>query len=212
MNSKMVAARSPELHGAQPLPRGRLLYRQPDEPALHALYRGEEDSRLWLSRAEFPQPDVAAGPFDLRDAVRAWRLSNVLVPDGCELVAWQTGIVLFRVRPLPAALHVWRRVDLAALEPSLSRYGGGDISGESGECSGAPTYPPRVAWVNGDAALTPAARSALEAIRVGHAELQQARVGMLKREWNAHPVGSLVLLPGAVLESGFFVVDFVDAV
>lgn len=167
------------------LPQGRLLYRQPDDPApIHALYKLEDDPRLWLSRAELPQPDRAAGPFEPRDALRAWRLSNVLVPDGSTLMPWQPGILLFEKRSLPAELCRWRKVKMHSLEPSLSHYDERDIAGDPS------AYPPRVAWAKREE-LTVAARSALDAIHAVDPERTRARVGTLKREWNAHPAGTV---------------------
>ena len=49
---------------------------------------------------------------------------------------------------------------------------------------------------------------ALGPIHARHPELRTARVGTLRKAWNAHPELSLVWAPTGVLEGGFYVADF----
>lgn len=107
----------------------------------------------------------------------------------------------FRVGRLPATCTDGRRWIPVALEPSCSFYTANDIA----DAGRGARYPPKVRW---DASATePGTRSVVEQIRSIHPHLQRARLGVLVREWNVHPPGSPLLMQGAVLESGFCVLD-----
>lgn len=194
-------------------PSGRILYRAPDhDDNLCGLYRYEGDPRLFIMSRD-PFYNEIAGPFYPNDALRALRLANLEVPDGCSLMGWRPALTL-----LFDVIYVHREyfeldprtLDQRKLPHSLSRYTPDDIQGEGGGCCSAPTNPPLVRWTgNRRGALSTTAQAAHETMVARHPELRRARLGALKREWNAHPAGSLLYMPGALLEtSGFLVVDF----
>jgi len=182
------------------LPRGRFLYRESDDEARYGLFGHLDDARVWIRALRHAPPTRAAGPFERADAVRALRLANVEIPDGCELGPWQDGVGFFPVARLPEPAPDGFPIDPHSLEPSITPYVAEDIedSGVRG-CCAAPSYPPKVKW--------DARRIAPEGIYVRFPTLRPARVGSLTRMWNAHPSGSLVFAPSGALVGGFFVAD-----
>lgn len=189
------------------LPRGQFLYREADSPTFQ-LVRRIGDERLWMTALDFSATKRSAGPFEPREAVRALRLADLSIPDGCELGPWQDGLGFFPIHPLPGDLHEWSRVAPASLEPSVTRYERDDISGEKvASCCAVPTKPPRVTWDRIESAERARLEPALNRIRARHAVLKHARMGLLKRTWNAHPKNSLVLAPTGALDGGFYVAD-----
>lgn len=199
---------------SQRLPRGQFLHRETELP-FFALYGRKDDPRLWVTMLDLLDTSRAAGPFEPHEAVRVLRLANLSIPDGCELGPWQDGLGFFEVAPLPGDSAEWDHVEPAWLEPSVSRYGHEDITGETERvCCAPPTAPPDVLWEDEDAEdpdwETPPdlLDFALDPIYARYPELREARVGTLRKAWNAHPELALVWAPTGSLEGGFYVADF----
>lgn len=189
---------------SQPLPRGRFLYREPDEEGRFGLYGHPSDPRVWISARPLVNPQRAAGPFEPDAGVRALRLANVEIPEGCELGPWQDGLGFFAVAPLPTYPHQWSPIDPAQLEPSITVYGAEDIRDDGDRtCCAPPTYPPRVQWEAPEDLLN----SISKPVYLKYPFLAQARIGTLSRTWNAHPARSLVWAPTGKLPGGFYVAD-----
>ncbi|AKV00113.1 hypothetical protein AKJ09_06776 [Labilithrix luteola] len=189
------------------LPRGQFLQQEADAPKFE-LVRRIDDARLWITAFDFSAPKRSAGPFEPHEAVRALRLANLSIPDGCELGPWQDGLGFFLIHPLPGDLHEWSHVAPDSLEPSVTRYERDDISGEKvSSCCAAPTKPPRVTWERIESAEPALLDVTLKAVHARHVELKHARLGALKRAWNGHPKNSLVWAPTGALDGGFYVAD-----
>lgn len=199
---------------SQPLPRGRFLYREADYPRF-ALYGRRDDPRLWISAFDLEAPERSAGPFEPHEAVRARRIANLVVPNGCELGPWQDGLGMFAIAPLPGREAEWDEVELAWLEPSVTPYGLEDITGAAAcACCAPPTYPPDVAWDDEDDgdegwdAPADLLDFAFEPIFARWPALRAARSGWTRAAWNGHPEACPVWAPSGALEGGFFVADF----
>lgn len=199
---------------SQPLPRGQFLHRDLDVMR-YALFGRNDDPRLWITELDLGDPSRAAGPFEPHEAVRALRLANLSIPDGCELGPWQDGLGFFEIAPLPGHAAEWEMVEPAWLEPSVTRYGPEDITGEVERvCCAPPTSPPGVLWDDEDTedleweSPPDLLDFALEPIYARHPELRTARVGSLRKAWNGHPELSLVWAPTGSLGGGFYVADF----
>jgi len=161
------------------LPRGRILYRTADERPFVLLLH-EPTRALYLAPDGWTRDSLVAGPFAEHDALRAWRLANMRIPEGCERGPWQWGIALFERRSLPFPPHEASAFDPSWLPPSTTRYADADTDGVVNEvCCGAPRDEPHVRWTD-------------------------ATRGELAREWNAHPAGSRVEREGP---GAFVVVD-----
>lgn len=196
------------------LPQGRFLYRFADEPR-YGLYRYEDDPRLWITALGAYDRSRSAGPFEPHEAVRALRLANLEIPDGCELGPWQTGLGFFPRVALPEDWYEWTEVHPSRLEPSVTRYGRDDITGETLRiCCAPPTYPPKVLWTDKKTKKAPPSVFAPERLMgiservfARHPELRTARVGALKKAWNGHPEHSLLWAPTGALEGDFYIAD-----
>lgn len=209
MNRKKEEQKDIHERASQSLPRGQFLHRDA-EFVQYALYGRRDDPRLWITMTGLGATKRAAGPFEPHDAVRALRLANLSIPNGCELGPWQDGLGFFQVGPLPGPAHEWIPVQPARLEPSVTPYQGEDIVGEAKRtCCAPPTAPPKVHWSekSGGDPVPDELALALQAIYARHPALRNARIGSLLRTWNAHPKGSLVWAETGALERGFFVAD-----
>jgi hypothetical protein len=200
---------------SQSLPRGQFLHSETEYPR-YALYGRKDDPRLWITSFELSEPGRSAGPFEPDEAVRALRLANLSIPDGCELGPWQDGLGFFEIRSLPGHPSEWDEVEAAWLEPSVTRYLPEDITGETERvCCAPPTAPPDVIWDDEDEedleweAPPDLLDFALKPIHRRYPELASARIGSLRSAWNGHPELSLVWAPAGTVEAGaFYVADF----
>jgi hypothetical protein len=117
----MPNAPGPMVHGfAAPdhpvaLPAGRLLYR-PIVEVRHVLV-GYRVLGIWLTEEGWTRRSRGVGPLRPEQALRAVRLVNTTVPQGCELGPWQSGLELFASSPLPAHADAWERIDEGWLPP-----------------------------------------------------------------------------------------------
>lgn len=187
------------------LPVGRFLYKPADEIRFVVL-RHDRTGELWIVEDGWTAESEAAGPFRPSDVLRAFRLANTIVPEGCELGPWQHGIGLFERCKLPAHPKDWSRVDPAWLEPSLSRYDESDISEVVNEtCCAPPQDRPRIDW-NAEAS-TAEARELQALVQTSYPELRLHEAGTLQKAWNAHPAGSPLLAEAKSLHGVFVVVD-----
>lgn len=183
-------------------PSGRLLYKLADGPRYVVVQSGK--AGLWIVEDGWTSASRATGPFRATEVLRAVRLANTVVPQGCELGPWQDGIGMFERATLPGQSSDWSVVELGWLEPSLSRYSGADVDKVVNEtCCAPPTDPPRVDWapepdVEADARAMVASRDP---------GFRPAVVGVLAREWNAHPCGSPLLAEREDLVGAFAIVD-----
>jgi hypothetical protein len=183
--------------------RGRILYKEAGHQPFVVL-RHDRSGLFFLAEDSWTERSACAGPFEPGDVLRAWRLANVRVPEGCERGPWQWGIEMLQPTPLPHAPDAWSRFEAAWLSPSVSSYSRADIDGVVNEtCCAPPHDEPRVSWGKAPASvdLGELRRLAMsqcpDAADLGHA-------GLLERSWNAHPAGSLVL--GRSAGSSVFVV------
>ncbi|WP_437734509.1 hypothetical protein [Sorangium sp. So ce1335] len=190
------------------LPAGRLLYKPSDELRYVVVHRGRA-GEFWLVEDGWTAESIAAGPFRPEDILRAFRLANTLVPEGCELGPWQTGIGLFKPAKLPSHPGDWSRVEAAWLAPSVSRYSDSDIRKPINEiCCAPPQDPPRVEW---KAADTPETHEPPDLVYELCQESRLKEVGTLRRPWNAHPPGSPLLAESKELNGIFVVIDLPPA-
>jgi hypothetical protein len=199
---------------SQLLPQGRFLHRVPELPR-YDLYGRRDDPRLWISAFELSEPSRAAGPFEPHEAVRALRLANLSIPDGCELGPWQDGLGFFEVGRLPGRASEWEPIEPAWLEPSVTRYAAEDITGETVRvCCAPPKSPPDVIWDDEDVedleweSPPELLDFALKPIYARYPILRTARRGLLANAWNGHPELSLIWAPTGSLEGGFYIADF----
>src|SRR5262245_57607309 len=110
------------------LPTGRLLYRASDpEVTRFVVVQHDRTGELRIVEDGWSPGSDAAGPFEPGDVLRAFRLANTSVPNGCELGPWEPGITLFRREKLPGHPDDWSRLDPAWLPPSVTRYGESDV-------------------------------------------------------------------------------------
>lgn len=154
------------------------MYRPMESPAYCAVFLAGRDG-YWIVEDGWTRKSLAAGPFRAADTLRALRLANTFVPEGCERGPWRPGLHLFEVQELAAG--DWTRAEEAWLEPSQTEYAPHDFSECTNErcCSPALTFP----------------------------RVEGKGEGRLVRAWNAHPAGSLIESASESLERGFVVVD-----
>ena len=172
-----------------PLPRGRILYRSADESPFVVLIH-ERTRGLYLSPEGWNNDVLVAGPFAEDEALRAWRLANVRVPDGCERGPWQWGIHLFDLQPLPFPADEWSTFEPSWLPPGAQLYSDADADRVVNEaCCGTPHDEPHVRWGEPGAPI----EDLLAVVRRRYADPVIGAAGQLGREWNAHPTGSPVL-------------------
>jgi hypothetical protein len=187
-----------------PLPGGRFLYR-PVEPAAYVIV-SHPARGLWVTEKGWTARSSAAGPFRADQVLRALRLANTRIPQGCELGPWQTGLELFATSTLPSHANDWQRVEEDWLTPSVSRYAGSSIDQVVNEtCCARPTDRPCVAF---DSDQPHSASDVREHMEVAWPELNPVFAGVLLRPWNAHPEGSAVWAHDHDLEGDFAVIDF----
>lgn len=199
---------------SQRLPRGQFLHRELDYTR-YELFGRQDDARLWITAHDLEAPERAAGPFEPHDAVRAIRLANLSVPDGCELGPWQDGLGLFEIAPLPGDPREWSPVEPAWLKPSVTTYEERDITGSPERiCCAPPTTPPPVVWDDEDTeesdweAPPDLLDFALNPIYAAHPHLRSARVGSLRSAWNGHPEICMVWAPSGAVGGAIVVADF----
>ena len=195
----------------QPLPSGRFLYAEA-ERQLYDVYRSNTAIGLWISTREYPSSERAAGPFDPNDALRALRLANLSIPDGCELGPWQTGLGFFELRSMPGSFAMWSKVDPQSLPPSITRYEYAHVTGEARGCCAPPTSAPKVQWEERQkGVLAGTSEENLEGILTRAPVLARSLRGLLKHAWNGHPQASLLFASGKRFDGGFYVVDLAPA-
>jgi hypothetical protein len=186
------------------LPRGRLLYRErADAPYVIVVAAGI--GGYWIVEDGWSRQSKCAGPFLPDEALRALRLANTFVPDGCELGPWQSGLALFRSTELPVHPNELSRLAPARLPPGTAFYRGADLDAVVNErcCSPSAERP----MVRPCETLAFAV-SEIEALVRAQQDVHELRfVGLLRREWNAHPEGSPVCVVAAGLDGDFAVVD-----
>jgi hypothetical protein len=186
------------------LPEGRLLYR-PLDAARYVVVVAAGIAGHWIVEAGWTKCSRCAGPFSASDALRALRLSNTLVPEGCELGPWQTGLALFPNGELPAHPNQWSCCPAAWLPPTMTLYRATSHEGFLNEkCCAPPTQFPK---------LRPLGVSDVEASELEHRVsspeygTELGLLGLLAREWNVHPAGSPVYGATANLAHEFLVID-----
>jgi hypothetical protein len=185
------------------LPTGRFLYR-PIAERRYVLV-GHRVLGIWLTEEGWTPRSRGVGPFRPEQALRAVRLVNTQVPQGCELGPWQSGLELFVPSSLPAHANEWERIEEAWLPPSVCRYVPGDVDGVVNEtCCARPADRPRVDFEPGD---TFALAEARERVDAEWAELAPTVGGILRRPWNAHPEGSVLWSRSRDFQGDFAVVD-----
>lgn len=186
------------------LPSGRLLYEQSKERLFVVISRNHEE--YWLVQDGWAIGDEAAGPFRSYDILRAYRLANTLVPDGCELGPWQYGIALFSLGSLPGKNNDWSHCEPNWLTPSVSLYSAADILDVPSEgCCVVPTDKPRVNWLPADAVTK--VDSLIELVRSRYPGLVLPAMATLIRSWNVHPIGSPLFAESKLFGGTFVVVD-----
>ncbi len=152
---------------------------------------------------------VAAGPFRSEEVLRAFRIARTLVPEGCERGPWRGGIALLPRSKLPSAPDVWATLEEAWLPPSVSLYSDADVGGVVNEVCCQPALGlPVVEWEiekrNADRGTFVELVSRYEKER--NASFL-AHPGRLKKEWNVHPLGSLIFVESRGHFGVFCVVD-----
>jgi len=187
------------------LPTGRFLYRPSDDDARYVVVQHDRTRELWIVEAAWSFHSTAAGPFHPDDVLRAFRLANTFVPEGCELVPWQPGMTLFTRTKLPGHPNDWSHLEPAWLSPSVTRYSESDICHVNHETCCAPSRDaPRVDWSTHAAAHT-TELSAL--VRARESTFVVSHMGTLQRPWNVHPAGSPVYACNQDFSGVFVVVD-----
>lgn len=186
------------------VPTGRLLYRPSDETH-YVVVRQDSTNELWVVEDGWSRDSDAAGPFHPDDVLRAFRLANTSVPDGCERGPWQPGIALFRRTKLPGHPNDWSSVEPTWLPPSFTRYSDSDVSGVINEtCCAPPQDAPRIDWsMRANAAATELGTL----VCARHPGLVLSHIGTLQRPWNVHPAGSPVFARSEDLSATFVVID-----
>lgn len=84
---------APKHHLAR-VPRGRVRYRPLDDGRYVVVQAAAIDG-YWVVEDGWSVHSVCAGPFVPEEVLRALRLSNTSVPNGCELGPRQSGLELF---------------------------------------------------------------------------------------------------------------------
>jgi hypothetical protein len=185
------------------LPTGRLLYAEADASPF-VIVRHDRSGALFVVEDGWRDGAIALGPFHPRDVLRALRLANVRVPEGCERGPWRWGTGLFPASRLPHPAGEWSAFAPAWASPSASHYRAEDVDRVVNEICCAPSHePPRVRW--SDAPAVDAEIRDLVLARFPDAGLDVA--GVLDRAWNAHPRGSLVLAATPLLAPSFAIAD-----
>src|SRR5690606_31898265 len=139
--------------------------------------RGRQE--YWVVEEGWTSRSVAAGPFRAEDALRAYRLANTLVPEGCERGPWQTGIQMFSLKAIPVGANEWEPVEPNWLPPSVTEYEKTDFEQLSNELCCLPAINrPQVRW---RAAQDPALDDRIDAALPGRVISER---GVLRREWN----------------------------
>jgi hypothetical protein len=204
--SEVKAAAGPAPGTSRELPTGRILYRAETGPFV--VVRHDRSGAFCVVEDGWTNQSRVAGPFDPNDVLRAWRIANVRVPEGCERGPWRWGIGLLALAPPPFRADEWHRFDPAWLPPSVSRYSASDCDRVVNEtCCAPPHDEPHVRWAALPEAYDLRDLQGLVQLRFPDANGAGDSAGILEREWNAHPVGSGVLARSASLGRGFFVVD-----
>jgi hypothetical protein len=171
-------------------PAGRILCAQADHQPFVVL-RHDRLGLFCIAQDGWDDRATVAGPFAPGDVLRAWRVANLRIPEGCERVSWQWGIGLLRMRPLPYPASEWSRFDPSWLSPSVSVYSSPDVDEVVTEtCCVPPHDKPRVAWDTAPPLFDVDELRGLAALHSPGAT--NDTVGLLERDWNGHPVGSVV--------------------
>ena len=186
------------------LPSGRVLYRLADEIRYVVVSRGS-DKGFWIVENGWATGSFAAGPFHPHDVLRAFMLANTIVPEGCELGPWQSGIGLFERSSLPGHAHDWSIVDPAWLEPSICLYSEAAMVTVVNESCCTPAQDrPRIDWT----AVADSARAEIQRlVNARFPAMNVNEVGLLKRPWDVHVAGSPVVARTMELRGEFGVVD-----
>ncbi len=188
------------------LPAGRLLSQPAEDEGRFVVVESRRRAEYWIVSAGWRTGSIAAGPFRPCDVLRAHRLANTLVPDGCELGPWQHGLSLFQPSALPGQADDWARVDPSWLPPSVSQYTAADVREVPARaCCAPPADRPRLDWL---------AASELGGFERGEAliealypEHKSTAIATLSRSWNVHPPGSPLFAAHKSLDGEFFVID-----
>ena len=187
--------------GFAALPRGLLLYKSTEAPQ-YVLVRARGRQEYWVVEESWTSRSLAAGPFRAEDALRAYRLANTLVPEGCERGPWQTGIQMLSLKSIPVGANEWEPVASNWLPPSITEYEESDFDKVSNElCCSPAIIRPQVRWRD---AQDPALEDSIDAALQGRVFPES---GALRREWNVHPAGSPVVAVAKELGGRFVVVD-----
>jgi hypothetical protein len=142
-----------------------------------------------------------------REALRAFRLANTLVPEGCELGPWLRGLGLFSRTRLPGHPDEWSRVEVPWLEPSVASYRRADLERVSIETCCAPARDePRVDWTPAPPDDRATWRELVSSLHP-HLRAEGVEVGVLTRPWNVHPAGSPVVATDRSLSGDFAIID-----
>jgi hypothetical protein len=185
------------------LPAGRVLYR-PIAETRYVLV-GHPLFGIWLTEEGWTPRSRGVGPFRPEQALRAARLVNTQVPQGCELGPWQSGLELFVSSPLPAHANDWQRIEEDWLPPAVSRYVPADVDGVVNEtCCATPADRPRVDFAPADPSRLSETRHRVD---TEWPELAPTIGGLLLRPWNAHPAGSVLWSGSRDFQRDFAVVD-----
>lgn len=186
------------------LPRGRLRYRWREDPPFVVVVAARI-AGYWIVEDGWSKQSRCAGPFLPNEALRALRLANTYVPEGCELGPWTLGMALLQTGELPAHPGDWSRFAPAWLPPGVTFYRGADLDLVVNEsCCAPPTERPLLVQ-RAAQGYAPTELQALVHARSEETPLQPR--GVLGRQWNAHPEGSPVWAAAESLDSGFAIVD-----
>lgn len=179
------------------LPAGVLLYKPSTERRYRTLkrLRGGEH---WIVGDGWSVGAPSIGPLIDAQLLRAVRVAESLVPQGCELGPWQDGFYLFDPTPLPGTVNEWEDFDLSWAPPSVTQYDASMMSLFANDaCCGGTPRSPDIRW-NGVDVGSAAEHSLPDAYRW---------TGALTREWNVHPAGSPVYSTARGTDDAFVVVD-----
>lgn len=162
-------------------------------------YMGEYEANhdAWKSNGEWFVVEAyrrAAGPFREDQILRAVRVANAGVIDGCELVGSKPGFLELAPFLLPTR-DDWEEVSTADLPMSITVYSADDAAPCQGCCTVFDAWP-RISQVRLKD-LTPSERAAIA---------DSPLVGRLRKGWNMHPSGSLIGYSYAI-ETGFVILD-----
>ena len=189
----------------QSLPGWRFLYESADDLRYVVVSRGCGKG-LWVVEDGWTTNQSAAGPFRPYDALRAFFLANMRVPQGCRLGTWQSGIELFQLSSLPGHADDWSVVDPSWLDPSVSVYRESDIDFDEPETLGCCEVSHDRPWIDWET-VSERVRSEMRQLVDLRLPATHDKVGVLREEWNAHAVGSPVVARSTELWGDFAVVD-----